>query len=497
MKKKILISLAVVIALVYFGGVAIFSFLTYPNTSVNGIDRSYTAKEMLLQHERSNDTYTFTGLYGEELKLKEATIGYTRAVAKDPQIDQNPFAWPLAFFTEHHYTVEYASQYDENRLDFAVKESDFDAQGKLPVDASLKIESGNVEIVPEQPGTRVDPEIVKTRIIQAFDNDVKDVVIDDAYIQPKVTKDNPALVKEYETISKIASVEITYDFDDRTFVLGGEELLGMYDEVDGQYVLNKQKTRDWLRQVAIDTDTYATVRKFQATGLGEVTVPAGIYGWQMNVDKTNDKLQELLAEGKSVTVKPVYNMEGLARTKDDIGGTYVEIDLSRQKIWGYKDGKQILEANVVTGKPTGNTSTPVGTNKIWSKETDRYLRGLRPGTSENYASHVNYWMPIGWTGSGLHDASWRTEFGGDIYIHNGSYSCINLDYDTAKTIYDNFPINTPVVTYESSTSYSEPEFQRQKEIKEEEEKKQQEQEGQQQQEQQQEQQETPQTSQEG
>lgn len=468
MKKKILITLLVVVLLIYLGGVAVFSFITFPNTTVNGVDKSYTSKEQLLQYERTNDPFTFKGLYGEELKLKEATIGYTRVVAKDPQIDQNPLAWPMAFLTKHFYDVEYASQYDANKLDFAVKESKFDANGKLPVDATLLIEKGKIEIVAEQPGTRIDPEIVKKRILQAFDSDQKEVVIDDAYIQPKITKDDPDLNKRYDEIKAIASVKITYDFVDRTYELGGVELLEMYDKIDNAYVLNIQKTRDWLKQMAIETDTYATSHKFNATGLGEITVPAGIYGWQINVDKTNEALKALLDAGKSETVTPVYNQKGLARTKDDIGDTYVEIDLSRQKIWGYKEGKKILEADIVTGTPKGNTSTPVGVNKIWSKERDRYLRGLRPGTSAEYASHVEYWMPIGWTGSGLHDASWRDKFGGNIYRTNGSYSCINLHIDTAKKIFDNFPVNTPVVTYESSTDFSPTEFQRQKQMRDEE-----------------------------
>ena len=36
---------------------------------------------------------------------------------------------------------------------------------------------------------------------------------------------------------------------------------------------------------------------------------------------------------------------------------------------------------------------------------------------QGYASPVNYWVPL--MAGRLHDAPWRTDFGGDIYLTNG------------------------------------------------------------------------------
>ena len=63
-------------------------------------------------------------------------------------------------------------------------------------------------------------------------------------------------------------------------------------------------------------------------------------------------------------------------------------------------------------------------------------------------------MPINYGGVGLHDAPWVTEFGGEYYIYSGSNGCINLNLQTAKTIYENYTNGTPVVVYESYTNYS-------------------------------------------
>lgn len=48
----------------------------------------------------------------------------------------------------------------------------------------------------------------------------------------------------------------------------------------------------------------------------------------------------------------------------------------------------------------------------------------------------------------MHDASWRSSFGGTIYKTNGSHGCINLPPAVAKTIYENISQGDPVLCYE-------------------------------------------------
>ena len=51
---------------------------------------------------------------------------------------------------------------------------------------------------------------------------------------------------------------------------------------------------------------------------------------------------------------------------------YVEVDISDQTLWLYKDGDVKLEADVVTGKKS-KYDTRLGCHKIYSKEKNRYL----------------------------------------------------------------------------------------------------------------------------
>ena len=48
---------------------------------------------------------------------------------------------------------------------------------------------------------------------------------------------------------------------------------------------------------------------------------------------------------------------------------------------------------------------------------------------------------------GLHDATWRTNFGGDIYKGAGSHGCINMPYASAAKLYDLIDAGTLVMIY--------------------------------------------------
>lgn len=132
-------------------------------------------------------------------------------------------------------------------------------------------------------------------------------------------------------------------------------------------------------------------------------------------------------------------------TKDaygvSVGGTYIEISLKQQHMWYYRDSKLYVETDVVTGNNDGYHNTPKGAFKIWQRSSPATLYG--PG----YASYVNYWMAFTYGGVGIHDSSWRSSYGGNIYKGNGSHGCVNTPYSKVKKIYQKAGIGTRVVVY--------------------------------------------------
>lgn len=140
----------------------------------------------------------------------------------------------------------------------------------------------------------------------------------------------------------------------------------------------------------------------------------------------------------SYSVKDSFGNKAKASRKVQVGtktqidnANHILISISEQKLWFYQDGVLQLTSNVVTGTK-GEHDTPRGSFRIQYKARSVYLRG------PDYKTFVNYWMPI-YGDIGLHDATWRSSFGGYIYQTSGSHGCINLPYYVAENIYYNAP----------------------------------------------------------
>ena len=83
---------------------------------------------------------------------------------------------------------------------------------------------------------------------------------------------------------------------------------------------------------------------------------------------------------------------------------------------------------------------PAGVFGLTYKTMNAVLRGA------DYETPVVYWMP--YHGNfGMHDATWRTEFGGDIYLTDGSHGCVNLPLESAAAIYSQIGEGFPVICY--------------------------------------------------
>ena len=109
-------------------------------------------------------------------------------------------------------------------------------------------------------------------------------------------------------------------------------------------------------------------------------------------------------------------------------------------MWFYVDGKTYVETDVVTGNVSQGNATPVGVYAITYKERDATLTG------ENYSSPVEYWMPFNGN-IGIHDASWRTTFGGELYKTSGSHGCVNTPPANAKKIFEKIEKGMPVIVH--------------------------------------------------
>ena len=112
------------------------------------------------------------------------------------------------------------------------------------------------------------------------------------------------------------------------------------------------------------------------------------------------------------------------------GLDYIDVNIENQHVILFENARKVMESDCVSGLPTAERRTHKGVFKIDYKQRNRILRG----SQRLSASFVNYWMPFD-GGIGLHDATWRGSFGGNIYKYSGSHGCVNLPLSFAKKLY--------------------------------------------------------------
>ena len=122
-------------------------------------------------------------------------------------------------------------------------------------------------------------------------------------------------------------------------------------------------------------------------------------------------------------------------------GTYVDVDIANQTMTLFINNFPMLRSPCVTGTPKNKRSAPTGAFYILEKIPGKRLKG------DTWDVWVDRWMKFTNGAVGLHDASWRKKFGGNIYLSNGSHGCVNLPKDVAYSLYDMVTVGTPVIVH--------------------------------------------------
>ena len=274
------------------------------------------------------------------------------------------------------------------------------------------------------------------------------------YVLPEKRAQDEDLQKKCEILNEYADESITYVFGDQTETLTFETIMDWLKIKDGKVSVKEDKVQKYVRSLAEKYETRYMDRVFH-TSLGtDVTFPAGLneYGYTILEDLEAQQLTQDILSGEPVEREPVYQYLGpwgdplyLRRSgTDDLAGTYVEVSISAQHMWYYIDGALFIESDVVTGDATLGQDTATGVFPLAFKESPATLRGGEG--KKKYTTKVQYWMPF-YEGQGLHDAWWKTVFGGNEYMGNGSHGCVNLPSSVAEAVYNNIQPGTAIIIY--------------------------------------------------
>lgn len=226
-------------------------------------------------------------------------------------------------------------------------------------------------------------------------------------------------------------------------IITSSMILDWITETDSHgYQLDTEKVDQFISDLSESYSTQGVGRFFTKHNGTEIEITNGDYGWKMDTKETAKLVKDAILNGESRIINAKWkNKANSFDSKDDIGSSYIEVDLTNQKLWLYENGKELLETDIVSGTYNNpDRKTPSGIYGINYKQSPAVLRGA------DYASPVTYWMPF-WGGYGLHDATWRGSFGGDIYLSSGSHGCVNLPLESAKLIYQTVHTGYPVILY--------------------------------------------------
>ncbi|MBO4337080.1 MAG: L,D-transpeptidase/peptidoglycan binding protein [Lachnospiraceae bacterium] len=448
----------------------------FGGTVINGIDASgMTVDELesrmreysLTVTERTSDGDHVTEVItGDAIGVKVSNTDGLDEILKD----QGFFKGIAAMLgkKERDYQIDGLYGYHADALQNAVLKlkgfrEDF---AKAPVDAGLS-DYDPLEgflVTPAQEGNQLNREKTLQVITEAVDGLLTQIDLDElgCYEKPQVYEDDPILTKLAEHSQKYARINITYDFGENKEVVDGNmicEWLDM-DLETGDVSIDESKVDEFVSGLKKKYDTIFGTRTFHTSYGNDVTVKGGDYGWWLDVPAESAALKEMLKNGESGEREPVYHQTAASHSDKDWGYTYVEVNLTAQHVFVYKDGMRVFDCDCVSGNERRGFDTPEGTYSITYKERNAMLVG------ENYETPVSYWMPFN-NNIGLHDAVWRDSFGGDIYKTSGSHGCVNLPYSAAKQIYSYVEKGIPVFCYHlsgtgtSSTSAQSPEQQAQ------------------------------------
>ncbi|MGI6010720.1 MAG: peptidoglycan binding domain-containing protein [Ruminococcus sp.] len=464
-RKKILLIILIVflvlLAGTYIGMAIYFEQHFYSNTVINGTDCSQmTVEEVKEKLKQQVKEYRLTikgrGDANETVTAETLKLAYKDDGSVEQLLEkQNPWLWLVNAFQNHTYEQPLSLKMSDESIGQAVDGLAMMQEENMtaPKDASITVQDGDFVVVPEEEGTQLNRDKVIQAVKEAVtaDKDTLDLEEAGCYESPSVTQDDASLKERMEKLQQMVSASLTIDFGSGRVETVDKSLLIQWITQDesGNDIFDSAKVTEYVQQLA---DTYDTVGKhtFTTTGGETVTLDKGDYGWEMDVATTSANLLQAIQEQKQGDFEVTYSSSAKSREENDIGDSYIEISIEEQTVWCYVDGELLVETPVVTGCVNNGTETPSGgVWKVKSRKSPYTMKGKPDENGEpSYVEEVTYWVPYSEDFTvGLHDLSSRTEYGGDIYITNGSHGCVNTPLDAMKQIYDVVSYGFPVIVY--------------------------------------------------
>lgn len=433
----VVLVLAGLLAAGYGAGVTFFSTHFMPNTTFAGTSLAWEPHESLAaSYQEVCTSYSETFSKGDfSITITGADMGLVPNQASlDAELERlsgDPRAWPTEILSARSFAGPYELSYDEDKLAEYVN-AQVEAWNKTasppgaPSVAYVE-ESESFEVVRGSEGTQIDASAVTAAIAQAsvaLEHGCE--LGDDVLVAPAADVDTSSLEAVADAGNAMLDLSIPILVNgEEGYRIGRGDIHSWLDLADNQITLDEDRIATWVDDVLSPAINYNDSQ----------------YEWHTWRD---DNTELIVAALENHSEEPIEaKMFPLLRVPDETPGArdrgrHIDVSLDTQYARMYDDsGNIIWESFVVTGTPNAVRYTPTGTFRIQAKERNVTLIGadMDHDGEPDYKTPVDYWMPF-YEGNGLHDATWRSSFGGDIYLYDGSHGCVNLPYAKAAELYE-------------------------------------------------------------
>ena len=246
----------------------------------------------------------------------------------------------------------------------------------------------------------------------------------DCYETPAITTATLRDTPDSLFRTALAELEVKVDFNkDSEFLPHGEETLTSHDlasildlEADGTITIDEKVLAETISKWATKYNQYDAPFIFDSWVKGVIQIDFVTCNYLIDAQSVMEQIraQLLTMESGEIDADAVcYDTDGKPFS---LGDSYVEVDFDNQQMTYIKDGRLVVNTNIVTGALNGH-QTPTGLYEAHGKEHDVWLKG------DDYLVFVKYWVSVVGDLIGLHDASWRSNFGASFYVYGGSHGC--------------------------------------------------------------------------
>lgn len=459
------ISLLCLSVLGYLYGAFYFRDWFCPNTYINGIDVS--RKSFDVTDEIVESVYVFDDYIIEDERSENIVIPGSQLykydvndVNRSVQIikeSENSLYWGYYLFNKHEYHVEPEFYVDEEFLYETINQSEIAHAVRYDVNnkACIKHSESRGYYIFDETKDLLDWDMLKEVALEGANNRVGTIDLSElgVYKSLEETDEYIQTYRQWNAINDVIDYSFTYHLASGDDIVVDSSVISkllkldehgkVYFDENGNAEIDPNLVHEYVQTLSDEYDNFYKSKKFKSTRGDIVEIPYSrytTYGNLMDVEKESEELYDILRyHNGSSEREPVYiHKEDKGRNCDNYGGTYIEIDVTNQVMYYYEDGKIKFQTDVVTGCQCNGNMTPQCVCFIWNKATNAWLVG------PDYRSYVYYWL--GATGQiGIHDATWRWKFGGQIYIYGGSHGCVNTPIDNMATLFDMVEVGIPII----------------------------------------------------